>query len=134
MMVSLKALRDITGSSGGDIGQQYHKATKKIPHVDAQGKKVVPTKNCGYKFELFINSFIPYLTKSIIFLEVNREEEFAPVKNPPSENVDSAVSARELTANLHAKWLAIAGADIRGNGNYIFLHNVCIQIYIYIYI
>jgi UDP-N-acetylglucosamine/UDP-N-acetylgalactosamine diphosphorylase len=42
-------------------------------------------------------------------LEVEREEEFAPVKN--SKGVDSPETARELILNLHKKWHMNAGID-----------------------
>lgn len=42
-------------------------------------------------------------------LEVEREEEFAPVKNKEGE--DSPETAKELILNLHKKWLTNAGFD-----------------------
>lgn len=42
-------------------------------------------------------------------LEVEREKEFAPVKN--CEGEDSPKTAKELISNLHKKWLIDAGFD-----------------------
>jgi UDP-N-acetylglucosamine/UDP-N-acetylgalactosamine diphosphorylase len=43
-------------------------------------------------------------------MEVNRDEEFAPIKNP--EGVDSPDSAREMMARLHGSWLEEAGVRL----------------------
>ena len=126
MQLSVNSLKEIVLRAGGEIGEEYHKAKKKIVHVSQIGEKITPEMNCGYKFEIFINSFIPYLTDSLAFLQVEREEEFAPVKNHPSDSVDSPTSARGMIASLHAKWLTLAGANILGEGR------ICIYIYIYI--
>ena len=47
-------------------------------------------------------------------LEVLREEEFAPVKNPPGTKEDSPDSARELISRLHQNWLK--DYEIKFNG------------------
>lgn len=52
-----------------------------------------PDTNTGVKFELFIFDAFP-LADSIGILEVNRDEEFAPVKNAPGSKEDSPDTAR----------------------------------------
>jgi UDP-N-acetylglucosamine/UDP-N-acetylgalactosamine diphosphorylase len=42
-------------------------------------------------------------------LEVERTEEFAPVKNAPSAPADTPVTARRLLLDLHRRWALAAG-------------------------
>ena len=59
---------------------------------------MTPTEPNGYKFELFFFDCF-YMADGISLYEADREEEFAPVKNP--EGFDSAESARSLISKLH---------------------------------
>lgn len=72
----------------------YHLAEKKIPCLKG-GKKVVPEAPNGYKIEQLAVDLVK-LMGSCIAYEVEREKEFAPVKN--ATGVDSVDSARELLA------------------------------------
>ncbi len=71
----------------------YHSAFKKATYIDKNGNKVVPEGPNAYKFEAFLFDAFGELDNMIV-LRVNREEEFAPVKN--AEGVDSPETAREL--------------------------------------
>ncbi|WP_010274155.1 UTP--glucose-1-phosphate uridylyltransferase [Paenibacillus senegalensis] len=86
----------------------FHAANKKIRTVDAKGDKVVPEQPNGYKFEKFIFDCFP-LMERMALLEVEREDEFAPVKN--KEGQDSPDTAREMLYHLHRKWLLAAGVS-----------------------
>ena len=69
-----------------------HLAKKAIPHLEG-GKKVKPESPCGYKFETLAVDIIKLMGSCLAF-EVEREREFAPVKN--KTGVDSVESARAL--------------------------------------
>ena len=71
----------------------YHSAFKKAKYIDKDGNKVVPDGPNAYKFEAFLFDAFGELDDMAI-LRVNREEEFAPVKN--AAGVDSPETAREL--------------------------------------
>lgn len=71
----------------------YHTAFKKATYIDKDGNKVVPDGPNAYKFEAFLFDAFGELDDMAI-LRVNREEEFAPVKN--AAGVDSPETAREL--------------------------------------
>ncbi len=86
-LFSVEKLNDITHCE-----LPYHLAEKAIPHI-AYGKKVNPGKPNGYKFETLVVDMVR-LMDSCLAYEVEREKEFAPVKN--KEGVDSAFTAREL--------------------------------------
>lgn len=70
----------------------YHLAEKKIPCIKG-GKKFVPEAPNGYKLEQLAVDLVK-LMGSCIAYEVEREVEFAPVKN--STGADSVESARAL--------------------------------------
>jgi len=83
-----------------------HKAIKKIPHIDAQGRRIEPKEPNGVKLESFIFDAIPLADRSII-LEIDRNEQFAPVKNAFGE--DSAEVTRRMMVQRAALWLESAG-------------------------
>jgi UDP-N-acetylglucosamine/UDP-N-acetylgalactosamine diphosphorylase len=86
-----------------------HRAVKKIPHIDEDGKPVKPARPNGVKLETFVFDAIPLASKSII-LETLREEEFAPTKN--ATGVDSAVTSRKMLIERAASWLESAGLNV----------------------
>lgn len=70
-----------------------HIVTKKIPYINESGEYVKPEEPNGHKFE-FLNVDLIEQTSSCLVYEVEREKEFAPIKN--KTGVDSVDSAREL--------------------------------------
>lgn len=70
-----------------------HIVEKKIPYLDDSGKLCKPEEPNGYKFETLILDFIKLLSSCLPF-EVEREREFAPIKN--KTGIDSVESARSL--------------------------------------
>jgi UDP-N-acetylglucosamine/UDP-N-acetylgalactosamine diphosphorylase len=86
-----------------------HRAVKKIPHIDPQGRRVEPKEPNGVKLESFIFDAIPLAENSII-LEIERSEQFAPVKNATGE--DSAESTRWMMVERAATWLESAGVKV----------------------
>lgn len=91
-----------------DLSMPLHIAHKKIEYIDEAEMKVIPTKPNGYKFEYFLFDIFEQLN-GMAALEVEREEEFAPVKN--TEGEDSPKTAKDLILNLHKRWLINAGVD-----------------------
>jgi UDP-N-acetylglucosamine/UDP-N-acetylgalactosamine diphosphorylase len=91
-------------------GKSYHLANKKIPFFDGEKKETVsPTENNGIKLESFIFDVFP-LSTNMAILEVEREAEFAPVKNPPGSSSDSPDTARSKLSTLAKSWLKDVGA------------------------
>jgi len=94
----------------------YHVARKAIPHIDEKGRAVAPREPNGVKFEMFIFDALPHARRSVL-VEMDRQEEFAPVKNASGE--DSPESCRRLLSRKFARWLRCAGpsmpADAEGN-------------------
>lgn len=70
-----------------------HIVEKKIPYLDENGSLCKPEEPNGYKFETLILDFIKLLSSCLPF-EVERDKEFAPIKN--KTGIDSVESARKL--------------------------------------
>jgi UDP-N-acetylglucosamine/UDP-N-acetylgalactosamine diphosphorylase len=83
-----------------------HRAEKKIPCIDAAGTPLTPASNNGVKLEKFIFDALA-MCKSSIVLEVDRSEEFAPIKN--AAGVDSVETSKALQSARAARWLEAAG-------------------------
>lgn len=71
----------------------FHAAFKKNEYISPNGEKIVPTAPNTYKFEAFIFEGFN-VAKNMLVLSVDRNEEFAPIKN--KEGVDSVESATKL--------------------------------------
>ena len=102
-------------ASASDI--PYHIARKKIPYWDSErNETVTPTKPNGIKLETFIFDVFP-LSKSMAVWEVDRSDEFAPVKNANAEGAsDTPDTARQLLSDLAEKWMTDAGAKLHKTG------------------
>ncbi len=87
-MFNIKAIELI-----GNNKLPYHSAFKKAKYLDEKGNLIIPEEPNCYKFESFIFDSFNKMDNMEI-LRVNREEEFAPVKN--KTGVDSAETAKEL--------------------------------------
>lgn len=70
-----------------------HIVEKKIPYMDSEGNLVKPEVPNGHKYELLILDMIHNL-KTCLPFEVERNKEFAPIKN--KTGVDSVESAQAL--------------------------------------
>ena len=81
-------LTELLGSS-----LQTHVVNKKVPFIDETGSLVKPDKPNAYKFETLVLDMV-HQQRSCLSYEVERDKEFAPIKNP--DGVDSVVSAQAL--------------------------------------
>lgn len=94
----------------GRFALPWHRADKKVPHVDlATGEVVEPDVPNAVKLETFVFDALPLCERSIV-LETIREDEFGPIKN--ASGVDSADSSRELQIARAARWLEANGVDV----------------------
>ena len=90
----------------------FHRASKKVPHVDAAGQSVSPEQPNATKFERFIFDLLP-AAKNAFVVEALPSEAFAPVKNANGAPADTPELARQAISTLHARWLAQAGATVQ---------------------
>ncbi len=96
-------------NQGDDFALPFHRAVKKIPHIDAAGNAVNPTEPNGIKLETFVFDALPMAEHSVI-LQTLRAEEFAPVKN--ATGTDSAEVTHRMMIARAAHWLEQAGVDV----------------------
>jgi UDP-N-acetylglucosamine/UDP-N-acetylgalactosamine diphosphorylase len=89
----------------------YHLAKKAIPFADPKDghtltkEEMAGKGNTGIKLESFIFDVFP-ASEHLSALEINRENEFSPVKNAPGSTTDSPDTARKMISVLHSKWLS----------------------------
>ena len=76
-----------------DEEMPLHIAKKKIPYMNESGNFIQPSKENGYKYETLVLDMVKRQDSCLAF-EVERKNEFAPVKN--AEGIDSVESARKL--------------------------------------
>ncbi|ORX67372.1 nucleotide-diphospho-sugar transferase [Basidiobolus meristosporus CBS 931.73] len=91
---------------------EYHIARKKIKHVDLTlGETVAPTKPNGLKLELFVFDVFPF-TKRMAVFEVDRKEEFSPLKNAPGTGVDCPETSRRDIIAQQIRFVENAGGKV----------------------
>jgi len=90
-------------------GLPLHRAEKKIPYMDAEGRRHEPDEPNGIKFEMFIFDALP-MARNPVVLEIDRAEEFSPVKNADGE--DSPATARHDMVRLAARRLEEVGVKV----------------------
>lgn len=115
-LINLNELLDLSKKNASSLTSLYNLAIKKINHIDENGEFITATENCGYKFELFIHSFLKFVSGPVGLIQVQREEEFAPVKNPPGSATDSPDTARKLISQSNIMKLLKSGAAIKEFG------------------
>lgn len=93
----------------GKLELPWHRAQKKVEHIDGSGRKLEPQTPNAVKLEQFVFDAIP-LARSPIVYETDRAEEFSPVKN--AEGVDSPATSRRDQVRRAARWLAAAGIEV----------------------
>ena len=100
-------------NAGGSLRLPWHRAEKKVEHVDDDGNRVVPDAANAVKLEQFVFDAIPLAREPIVCL-TDRAEEFSPVKN--ATGVDSPETCRRDQIRRAARWLESAGVSIPVRG------------------
>ena len=87
----------------------FHRAHKKVPHIDDTGSPVDPAAPNGWKFEMFVFDALPFAENPVI-IETAREDDFSPVKN--ADGADSPRTSVEDQLRQFARWAKAAGIDL----------------------
>jgi UDP-N-acetylglucosamine/UDP-N-acetylgalactosamine diphosphorylase len=83
----------------------YHLAHKAIAVYDAaSGTLTAPDAPNGYKLERFVFDVFPY-AKRMLAMFVERNDEFAPLKNAPGSPSDTPKACAGALHALHRRWL-----------------------------
>lgn len=92
----------------------YHRAEKTVTYMDENGFQRTPPSQAtnAVKLETFVFDALP-LARNPLLLEIDRKEEFSPVKN--AKGTDSIETAIRDQIHRAARWLAEAGVTIPRN-------------------
>jgi len=93
----------------GEHRLPFHRAIKKVPHVDETGRTVKPAEPNAVKFEQFIFDALPQARRWTI-VETDRASEFEPLKN--AVGPDSPATVHQRLSDLFGNWLEQAGATV----------------------
>jgi UDP-N-acetylglucosamine/UDP-N-acetylgalactosamine diphosphorylase len=91
------------------VGLPFHRAIKKVPYVDGEGRQVDPREPNAIKFETFIFDALPMAERYAV-VETERATEFEPLKN--ATGPDSPATVRQRMSDLFADWFEGAGVKI----------------------
>jgi UDP-N-acetylglucosamine/UDP-N-acetylgalactosamine diphosphorylase len=118
-MISVKLLNDVLleESQYDDLISEFHISKKNIPCTLIENEEIKNNQiSQGIKFELFFNSIFKFAKESgLLLLEVEREEEFGPVKNSEQSENDNPETCRNLMTKLFLKWYHNSGGVLKNN-------------------
>lgn len=89
----------------------FHIARKAVPTIDDHGNAVTPSEPNALKFERFIFDLLPHAQNAIV-VEYAEEEAFAPLKNGPGAERDTAEFVQRYMLAQQRKWLEAAGCEV----------------------
>lgn len=89
----------------------FHRAQKKVPHIDSEGNLVEPAQPNAIKFERFIFDLLP-VAQGAMVVEVDEARNFAPLKNAPGSASDAPEHVHRRMVELYREWLREAGASV----------------------
>jgi UDP-N-acetylglucosamine/UDP-N-acetylgalactosamine diphosphorylase len=89
----------------------FHRAIKKVPHVDREGNAIDPEEPNALKFEKFIFDLMPF-AENALAVEVDAADGFAPVKNQASAETETAKTAQLAMLAQYRQWLEMADVKI----------------------
>ena len=95
--------------TSGEFQLPFRRAEKAVPHVDESGITVKPPSPNAVKLESFIFDVLPLARNPLVF-EVDRAEEFSPVKN--ATGADSPETSRRDQVARAARWIEAAGIEV----------------------
>ena len=87
----------------------WHRAIKKIKNVATDSHPAQLRESDAVKFETFVFDALPLAQESII-LEIDRADQFAPVKN--ATGVDSLQTSQKLQIARASRWMEQAGIEV----------------------
>lgn len=95
--------------AGGSLKLPFRRAQKAVSYIDDSGQVIKPTAPNAVKLEAFIFDALP-LAQNALVLQVDRREEFSPVKN--ATGVDSLETSKRDQNARACRWLESAGVTV----------------------
>lgn len=99
----------ITRIVGENFDLPYHRAEKAVGFIDQHGQRQTPKQPNAIKLEKFIFDALP-LAQRPLLLEIDRHEEFAPVKNGSGNDSPQTSMAAQIRRDV--AWLAARGVTV----------------------
>jgi len=93
----------------GEHRLPFHRALKRVDHVDNSGQYIKPDEPNAVKFEQFIFDALP-LSERWTMVETDRAVEFEPLKN--AVGPDSPATVHQRMSDQFGNWLEQAGAVV----------------------
>jgi UDP-N-acetylglucosamine/UDP-N-acetylgalactosamine diphosphorylase len=115
LAIHLLDLEFVNRVAGRPEGLPLRRAEKAIPCVDEKGERVQPATPNAVKLETFVFDVMP-LARSPLLLEVDRAEEFSPVKN--AAGPDSLETSHKDQIERACRWLEGAGIAVPRRPNH----------------
>lgn len=97
----------------------HHVAKKKIPYLDTEtGESKKPDKANSVKLEQFVFDVFPFIPmEKFACLEVERKEEFSPLKNAKGTGEDDPDTSKKDIMSQGNRWLTDAGVTVVSHGD-----------------
>ena len=92
----------------------FHTARKKVTYLGDEGKVVQPNQPNALKFERFIFDLLPHAENALI-VEYAEADCFAPLKNAPGAERNTAEYVQRFMINQYHHWLQEAGIQVAGD-------------------
>ncbi len=89
----------------------FHRAYKKVAHLDRMGRTVQPTEFNAIKFERFVFDLLPHAENALV-CEVDPTEGFAALKNAAGAASETPEWVRQAIVNLHSSWIRKCGGQV----------------------
>lgn len=93
----------------------WHRAHKKVAHLDTNGALVEPDAPNAYKFETFVFDALRFINHEPVALEITPPGEYTPIKSFEGDN--SVLAARQSMANHWGSWIEEAGGTVPRDEN-----------------
>lgn len=92
---------------------EYHIAYKKISFIDINtGERIYPSNPNGIKLERFVFDVFSH-SEAFSVLQVDRNDEFAPLKNGKGTGVDCPETSRAAILNQAQRFITLAGGKYK---------------------
>jgi len=117
-LISVDLLQKILNEDYNELISDFHIANKNIRCYNNLYKNDVEKfiSKPGLKFELFFNSVFSFADDLMLY-EVDRSEEFAPIKNSDQASVDNPRITKQIMSKLFKKWLLQSKIDFKDYEN-----------------
>jgi UDP-N-acetylglucosamine/UDP-N-acetylgalactosamine diphosphorylase len=92
-------------------GLPFHRAHKKVAHLNSLGKLIEPLEPNAVKYERFVFDLLPMAERAIV-VEDAAQEVFAPVKNANGAAVDTPLHCQQAILAQHRRWIEAAGGTV----------------------